>query len=606
MRIDGTTRSHTMLDDETGGVLLRRLHPRIANYNDLVIFLIKSNMDIKFIGSGEAAKALLYYVTDYITKPSLPAHVGLAALSYAIQKTNERFPSMVEDNAFRPKGALNTAVNRMMAHQEISHQQVMSYLVGGGDVYTSHKFRVLHWSAFDRLFREAFSERVRDDGSAPIAPSHSEETEGAVEDDQEDGETFTLQMQAGSISSMSQQQDYVYRCIDDPFEALCLYQFVSCTKKESLRRDESRRLPTRTERSSMDALPYVGRDRLPRGSFSSSVHTQQSTHILRITKDFDVPVILGNRIPRSDRGDEEREDWARMMLILFVPWRRPSDIRRIDETWIEAFERQRHRISPEHEKVIVNMNVLSECRDVRDSLSALRRAEALALLREGGTSGDTATHTGLGEENIAGDYQLFDDPNSIDMFEGLENQQATQGHLDGKIGSRAREILDMCYSSNEDICMNTGRHTDIGTRIRVEDDDPVLFQHNAVMRELKKLRRPQFSNREGQGNGRARQRRRTTEVIESVSRAALTDTRNIQAPGSASVDDESGAEPGNMIDRVVREFDLSNNPEQERAFRIIAEHAHTGSGQLLMYIAGVGGTGKTHVIRAVLRYFELL
>ncbi|KIM73163.1 hypothetical protein PILCRDRAFT_81364 [Piloderma croceum F 1598] len=49
---------------------------------------MKCNMDIKFIGSGEAVKALIYYITDYITKASLPTHVGLAALSYAIQKTN--------------------------------------------------------------------------------------------------------------------------------------------------------------------------------------------------------------------------------------------------------------------------------------------------------------------------------------------------------------------------------------------------------------------------------------------------------------------------------------------------------------------------------------
>jgi hypothetical protein len=28
-------------------------------------------MDIKYIGSGEAARALVYYVTDYITKATL-------------------------------------------------------------------------------------------------------------------------------------------------------------------------------------------------------------------------------------------------------------------------------------------------------------------------------------------------------------------------------------------------------------------------------------------------------------------------------------------------------------------------------------------------------
>lgn len=157
MRIDGTTCPETRLDDDSGGILLRRLHPRIASYNDLVIFLIKSNMDIKFIGSGEAAKALLYYITDYITKPSLAVHVGLGALSYAIQRTNEKFGTIEGDiDGKKSRGALTLVVNKMLSSQETSHQQVMSYLVGGGDIYSSHTYQVLHWAAFDRLFRKSF------------------------------------------------------------------------------------------------------------------------------------------------------------------------------------------------------------------------------------------------------------------------------------------------------------------------------------------------------------------------------------------------------------------------------------------------------------------
>ncbi|KAI9059356.1 hypothetical protein FKP32DRAFT_1535542, partial [Trametes sanguinea] len=151
MRIDGLTCPKTHLDSESGAVLLRRLHPRIASYDDVVVFMMKCNMDIKSIGSGEAAKALLYYITDYITKPSLPAHIGLSALSYAIQKTNDKHPQGLDNAApGQSRGALTMTVNRMMSRQEISHQQVMSYLVGGGDAYTSHTYRVLHWGSFDR------------------------------------------------------------------------------------------------------------------------------------------------------------------------------------------------------------------------------------------------------------------------------------------------------------------------------------------------------------------------------------------------------------------------------------------------------------------------
>ena len=141
MRIDGSTRDTTATDPDTGSILLRRLHPRIANYNDVIIFLLRANMDIKHIGSGEAAKALIYYITDYITKSSLPAHIGLSALLHAIHRSADKFKPDQDWDVKEYSGALTIIVNSLLSKQEISHQQVMSYLVGGGDKYTSETYR---------------------------------------------------------------------------------------------------------------------------------------------------------------------------------------------------------------------------------------------------------------------------------------------------------------------------------------------------------------------------------------------------------------------------------------------------------------------------------
>ena len=64
------------------------LHPRINNFNDIVIFLMECNMDIKYIGSGEAAKALVFYITDYITKASLATHVQQTASNLHLSQTH--------------------------------------------------------------------------------------------------------------------------------------------------------------------------------------------------------------------------------------------------------------------------------------------------------------------------------------------------------------------------------------------------------------------------------------------------------------------------------------------------------------------------------------
>ncbi|KAF9031157.1 hypothetical protein BJ165DRAFT_1319745, partial [Panaeolus papilionaceus] len=53
----------------------------------------------------------------------------------------------------------------------------------------------------------------------------------------------------------------------------------------------------------------------------------------------------------------------------------------------------------------------------------------------------------------------------------------------------------------------------------------------------------------------------------------------------------------------IKEFQL--NKEQERAFRIIANHANcTNPEQLQMYIGGMGGTGKSQILKSLIQFFE--
>jgi len=48
-------------------------------------------------------------------------------------------------------------------------------------------------------------------------------------------------------------------------------------------------------------------------------------------------------------------------------------------------------------------------------------------------------------------------------------------------------------------------------------------------------------------------------------------------------------------------FELTS--EQERSFRIIANHAVTpGYEQLMMYVGGMAGTGKSQVIKALMTF----
>ena len=614
MRIDGTTRAATTLDQETGSILLRRFHPKIANYNDLIIFLLRANMDIKHVGSGEAAKALIYYVTDYITKASLPAHVGLSALLYAINRSKDKFDRVPHWGPSEQSGALTILVNSMMARQEISHQQVMSYLVGGGDHYSSHKYRILHYSKFDQLIMRYWASFEAIPGVSQsslgidtISPStgaqeHSDtdiqsapvqdvtpsimNTMNAAED------TVTLLLGDGSISAVNQQQDYLYRPFSEPFHSMGLYEFTGMTEKTSKERETNRVLRRLPENAGQHRR---GRPEEIRGEFGET-HPQHHTHVVRKRTVWVIPVILGDKIPRSDRSDEERELWARAILTLFIPWRCPQDLKAHNETWTQAYDRQQQMISPEHQEIIYNMNVLNECRDARNKDRLRRRA-----LR-GERPVDNLRPPSPDPYDVFADEPVRQQmgTSSTEMNDGmLTNEHTLLQALDKAVGVRFRHAIDTCYAvgaiemQDVDTFGNARQITD---EMRSE-----LRTHHNLMRELKRKRNLQTPHDDPEQTNRYRRRRlEQPSVIDIIHLDTTANSRN-------QTFRESSLQHGDdVIRQVVIEKNLLSNAEQLRAFEVVGKHVTEGSSQLLMYVGGVGGTGKSHVVAAVLRLFALL
>lgn len=228
--MDGSTRATNALDPETGSILYCRLHLRINNYNSLTIHAIQSNMDIKHIGSGEGAKACLYYVTDYITKFGLPVHSGVAALSYTIKHNNEKFEGADWASAeVRERSLLTKSVNTMMARLEISHQQVMSYLVGGGDHYTSHTFRNLYWGEVDCHIRKLDRQCGGPDPPVPVQDIDVDDSPTGSSDLHEPEIVLTLRDK--SLTATNQLLNYTLRPSDDEFANMSIWDYVSTTEK---------------------------------------------------------------------------------------------------------------------------------------------------------------------------------------------------------------------------------------------------------------------------------------------------------------------------------------------------------------------------------------
>ena len=342
-------RETSSFNPETGELSLRCLQGLVNNFNPTILEAVRCNMDIKFIGSGESAKAILYYVTDCITKSDLKTHVAFAALELAVKRLGEYDPS-ADEAALRAKRMLQKCAYAMVSHQELSAQQVAAYLVGGGDHYTSHRFRNLYWTSFEasvnnerpspECYKAGNVEESQD--AEQVQPQHSDgdsKSDEGTEDDEDtlsdegDDETgiddeedvhMAFSHTGDVLERSSQVTNYHFRAKE--MDHLSVWEFTSTVDQISKSQSWNNGLDD-------DEPEDLDDDDLTEGKQTTAhelhpMHPEYLRKVQRIRrnpcKQF-VPVPIGPAIPRRDRP-EVYEKYARLMLILFKPWRTEADL----------------------------------------------------------------------------------------------------------------------------------------------------------------------------------------------------------------------------------------------------------------------------------------
>ncbi|KAH7925867.1 hypothetical protein BV22DRAFT_1104666 [Leucogyrophana mollusca] len=279
--VHGRTRGLTEIDPETESIKLKRLHPRINSFIDIVIFLLQCNMDAKYIGSGEAVKALVYYIR-------------LSALDYTIKQHANRFEGDTDSSE-----AVNN--RNLMTKAEISHQQVI------------HTFRTLKLYEFLSALR--YNERNRNqsmDGHIEVEP----------DDENARKEQMTLRIDKGNITVSSEIQDYCYRGTSTSFETLSLWEHTEWVVKDCM--TEAR---TDIEDGNCNTEQFTDVD-----------HGHDTSHCGRPCSKPVVPVVLGDAFLRPDRTKEEKERFCEVMLLLFKPWRTFEDLKCGYSSWRAAYD----------------------------------------------------------------------------------------------------------------------------------------------------------------------------------------------------------------------------------------------------------------------------
>ena len=656
-------RSESTVDHETGLISLRCLDGLVNNFNMTMLEALRCNMDIQFIGSGESAKAMIYYITDYITKSQLKSHVAYAALQVAVKKC-ETVEDEDDDFTVRSKHLLQKGAYALISHQEMSAQQVVSYLMDYEDHFTSHSYGNLYWAAFERYIEASDSEKLfldpkdrrRDEEPTDnVLESDEKDDEDEIEeppvegirDNSDEAETFpdvdeevVIKVKSdGSVIALADQvADYTFRPLE--LKSMCLWDFVAKTTKfRSKKRDTHEMsdgpmsgadVPEEDASSddeddvreggstSLGGHKVVGPEKDESSEDEEDVTGERNTNV-GVAHDFYrkgmkslgrfefleghgdrgrlcvglrardvVPVLIGPAMPRRDDGQKHTR-YCRLMLILFKPWRSFSDLREQAQSWGIAFETYTQQMNLRHKEIINNMQVLHECRDSRDDHMQTRirlRTRGGGSVRNGG--GDAQND--IEEIDMAEVCELLDD---VDRMTSRKKDDAkceteecikklTEAGFFSTVSERddvlpegdeynESQVLDVTDDNLEDEWRDTYERRKTAWRAEVSKSDADAGECDPVV---------DVSSMD--------------ETHEDVEMVDPTDV--VHGPEQASDGIAVGYE-------VAMKWTL--NKEQKRAFDLVALHSlEENPGQLLLYLGGPGGTGKSRVVSALRDFFE--
>ena len=203
--------------DECGTVCMKKLEAWLNTFSPLVTYILRCNTDVTSLSSGTAIKAVVLYVSDYITKSTLKTHTIFDSIKSVFQKNSEMIggtlPSKEKARRFMTKIA-----NLLSAKAEMGAPMICMYLLGNPDHYKSHEFIPFYWQSFVTEVRKAFD-------SGEEKPS-----DGA--------QKVTLIKKRGKIIGLSPVQDYLYRSRE--LEHVNLYEWIRCYKREKLPKKKMR------------------------------------------------------------------------------------------------------------------------------------------------------------------------------------------------------------------------------------------------------------------------------------------------------------------------------------------------------------------------------
>ena len=625
--------SETMVDPETGALLMKKHEQWMNTVTPMVTYLLRCNSDVTSLLSGTAIKAVIAYISDYITKSSLKTYMLFDVILDVFDKNSEYLDGKTKRQE-KARKLITQVVNSLTGKLEIGGPMACMYLLGNPDHYTNVQFKTFYWRSFVREVRQAWNI-----------------------DTDESPDKIAMITNQGNIVGLSNTSDYQHR--PPVFIDMNLYDWICLATKQKRKQkiaknidkeifrgresidDEDDELDIIGDSTSEDIYLLNDRDNeydtndgwlvddndtiienidtkigdklydtctdsdddelnLKDGkltieqddkwhSFLSS-HPQFATHQVTICSPnkAKIPDFIGGALPRSDKGD--RDYYCSVMLTLFKPWRTGMDLKVEDQSWDDAFSE--FKFTDHQKRLMLYFNLRYDCLDARDDFASQRDQ----IYNDNNNSNPYSQKMTDNLDQLMDEKQtIFNEDSCVDSHD--IDEPGPQGKNDLVRKRNMQEI--------ENIITHTGwldKCTD--GILETINTDPVIskvYKDSATWRKEVLVKKKEAIDKK-------RQHMKSTIMKEDDSeekkKFTAYDTAEIIDMSYLFKDfhaDEQSTQ--DIIDITVNEFKL--NTEQERAFRIIANHASSRSKQQLkMYLGGMGGTGKSQVIKALKRFFE--
>ncbi|KAF8183538.1 hypothetical protein K438DRAFT_1519160, partial [Mycena galopus ATCC 62051] len=393
LRKDGTCsarfpreiRMKTEVDPDDGSIHMKKWEASMNTITPDLTYCLRCNTDVTSLLSGTSIKAVVAYISDYVTKPSLKLYHMFDSVRAVLDKKTVDIQSTVKSKE-NCRVLLMQMVNSLTSKLQIGSPMASLYLLDNPDHYTNCTFKLCWWRSYVARVKSSW------DSVTSASAMDQDTSANAVDPPVEDTDRVVVLESGGHYVGATNVDDYVFRSA--ALEGCSAFDYIqmatrarrspgqlqsfenslenvpleAASASEGMQVDDDE---TWIEKDIPDDAVPEAEDDLADYSFLET-HPLWKTHYVKCDRRdlaHVVPNFVGGSLPRMDQGD--REAYCRTMLTLFKPWRTGRDLKSDLESWHEAFGR--YTFTDKATTIMKNFNVRYECNDARDDFASQDR-----------------------------------------------------------------------------------------------------------------------------------------------------------------------------------------------------------------------------------------